>query len=63
MDRVIRLMLAFAFASMYFTGIIQEGIVATVLWVIGIIFIVTSLIGFCPLYCILRINTAKKGNQ
>lgn len=60
MDRFIRLLAVVTFVSLYFSGYIPEGTVAMVFWVIGIIFLVTSLIGFCPLYALLGIGTAKK---
>ncbi len=60
-DRIIRILIAVVAAVLYFTGIISEtvGIVAMV---IAGIFLLTSLISFCPLYTILGINTcpAKK---
>jgi len=60
-DRIIRLLLAAIFAGLYFAGYIPEGIIATLCWVLGIVFAITSLIGFCPLYVLFGINTCKKG--
>ncbi len=60
-DRIIRILIAVVVAVLYFSGTISEtvGIVAMV---IAGIFLLTSLISFCPLYTILGINTcpAKK---
>lgn len=60
-DRIIRILIAVVAAVLYFTGTISEtvGIVAMV---IAGIFLLTSLISFCPLYTILGISTcpAKK---
>ncbi len=60
-DRIIRILIAVVAAVFYFSGTISEtvGIVAMV---IAGIFLLTSLISFCPLYTILGINTcpAKK---
>ncbi len=60
-DRIIRILIAVVAAVLYFSGTISEtvGIVAMV---IAGIFLLTSLISFCPLYTILGINTcpAKK---
>jgi len=44
---------------LYYTGVIS-GTLAIVLMVFAVIFIVTSLISFCPLYPLLGINTCKK---
>ncbi len=55
-DRIIRILIAVVAAVLYFSGTISEtvGIVAMV---IAGIFLLTSLISFCPLYTIFGINT------
>ncbi|HLO53886.1 MAG TPA: DUF2892 domain-containing protein [Saprospiraceae bacterium] len=55
-DKIIRLALAAVVAALYFTGTIS-GTLALVLGVFAIIFALTSLISFCPLYSIVGINT------
>jgi len=58
-DKTIRIFVAAIVALLYFTGVIN-GTLAIVLMVFALIFIVTSLISFCPLYPLLGINTRKK---
>ena len=58
-DKTIRVFVAAIVALLYFTGVIS-GTLAIILMIIALVFIVTSLIGFCPLYPILGINTRKK---
>lgn len=60
-DRIIRVILAAVFAVLYFTGIVP-GTVGLVLVALGVIFVLTSLISFCPIYAIVGLNTctAKK---
>ena len=58
-DRVIRVLLAVAVAVLYFTGVLS-GLVAIILGILAVIFVVTSFIGFCPLYVPFRIRTCKK---
>jgi drug/metabolite transporter superfamily protein YnfA len=60
-DRIIRVILAAVFAVLYFTGIVP-GTVGLVLVALGGIFVLTSLISFCPIYAIVGLNTcpAKK---
>ena len=58
-DRVIRVTLAIIVAVLYFTGQIT-GIAAIILGIIALVFIVTSAIGFCPLYVPFKISTIKK---
>ncbi|MCF1191507.1 DUF2892 domain-containing protein [Mangrovimonas sp. AS39] len=58
-DRTIRLLLAVVFIALGYFNII-EGTIAIILYVLAAVFILTSLVGFCPLYPILGINTCKK---
>ncbi len=58
-DKVIRILIAIAVAVLYFTGIIS-GTVAIVLLIFAVIFILTSVISFCPLYFPFGINTGAK---
>lgn len=61
-DRIIRIILAVVMAVLYFTNIIT-GIAGIVLLVLAGVFVLTSLVSFCPLYTLLGINTCgvKKG--
>lgn len=56
-DRVVRISIAVLFAALYFTGMVTNSTLATVFWVIGIVFTITSAIGYCPLYTIGGFNT------
>ncbi|MBI5538473.1 MAG: DUF2892 domain-containing protein [Bacteroidia bacterium] len=58
-DRVARILVAVAIGIAYFSNIIS-GATAIVLLVFASIFIITSLISFCPLYLPLGISTRKK---
>ncbi|MBS1795392.1 MAG: DUF2892 domain-containing protein [Acidobacteria bacterium] len=58
-DRAIRVIFAVLVAVLYFTGQIG-GTVAIVLGILAAVFVLTSLIGFCPLYLPLGISTRKK---
>lgn len=57
-DKIIRIIVAAVFAVLYFTGTIT-GTIAMVLLVLGAVFLVTSVISFCPLYTLVGINTCK----
>lgn len=62
-DKLIRILIAVVIAILYFTNTIS-GTLAIVLGVLAIIFVLTSLISFCPLYAPFGINTcAKKQNN
>ncbi|MCE5345028.1 MAG: DUF2892 domain-containing protein [Bacteroidales bacterium] len=58
-DRVIRILVAVVVLVLFFTHVIS-GTLAIILLVLAGIFIVTSLLGICPLYTPLGINTGKK---
>lgn len=58
-DRVVRILLAVVVAILYFTGAIS-GVAAIILGILALIFIVTSFVGFCPLYTLLKISTTHK---
>lgn len=55
-DRMIRLVLAVIFAVLYFTETIT-GTLGYVLLALGAVFAITSMVGFCPLYAIVGLNT------
>ena len=55
-DRIIRLVLAAVFAWLYFGGIVT-GTFGIILVVLGAVFVLTSLVSFCPLYTLVGLNT------
>jgi hypothetical protein len=57
-DRIIRIVIAALIAILYFTNVIT-GTWAIILGILGIIFLVTGLVGFCPLYRIFGASTHK----
>ncbi|MFZ4770511.1 MAG: YgaP family membrane protein [Ferruginibacter sp.] len=58
-DKIIRIVIAAIFAVLYFTHTVS-GTVGIVLLVLGAVFVLTSLISFCPLYLPFGISTCKK---
>lgn len=60
-DKIIRIALALIFAVLYFTDTIT-GTLGLVLVILGGVFVLTSLVSFCPLYAMVGMNTcpAKK---
>jgi hypothetical protein len=58
-DKIIRILIAAVVAVLYFVNVVS-GTLAIVLLILSGIFILTSLIGFCPLYWPFGINTRKK---
>ena len=61
-DRLIRIILAVIVGILYFTGQIS-GTAAIVLGIFAIIFILTSIVGHCPLYIPLKISTKKEESK
>lgn len=59
-DRAIRVIIAIVIAALYFTKTEPvSGTVGIVLLVVGAVFLLTSLVSFCPLYTIVGIKTCK----
>jgi hypothetical protein len=59
LDRVIRIVLAAAVAVLYFAHLLSP-VAAIILGVVGVIFLVTGIAGFCPLYLLLGLSSKKK---
>jgi ABC-type antimicrobial peptide transport system permease subunit len=58
-DRIIRMLLAIVVIMLCLTGSIT-GFTAIILGILAIVFVITSLIGFCPLYVPFKISTVGK---
>jgi hypothetical protein len=58
-DKAIRIIVAMLFVILYFTNVVT-GIFGIVLLIFAAVFVLTSIIGFCPLYWPLKISTDKK---
>jgi len=59
-DRVLRLIAAAAIAVLLIAGILK-GTAAVVLAIVAAVFVITTFVGFCPLYVPLGISTKGKG--
>jgi len=55
-DRVVRTVLALVVAVLYFTGQIS-GTAALILGILAVVFLLTSLVGSCPLYLPFGLST------
>ena len=60
-DKIIRIIIALIITALYFTNVVS-GVLGIVLVIIAGIFVLTSLISFCPLYTLFGINTCQKNN-
>jgi len=58
-DRSVRVIAAIIIAVLIVTKLLT-GILALILGILGWIFLVTSLVGFCPLYVLVKLSTLKK---
>lgn len=58
-DKLIRVILALVLSALYFTDVIP-GTPGLVLTALAIVFLLTSLVSFCPLYLPFGINTNRK---
>lgn len=58
-DKIIRLIVAALFVVLYFTGTVT-GTIGYILLAFAAIFVLTSLVSFCPLYTIFGLRTCPK---
>ena len=58
-DKIVRVLVAVVIGILYFTDQIT-GTAAIILGIFAVVFILTSAIGFCPLYLPLKLSTIKK---
>ena len=58
-DKIVRVLVAVVIGVLYFTDQIT-GTAAIILGIFAVIFLLTSAIGFCPLYLPLKLSTIKK---
>ncbi len=58
-DRIVRTILAIVMAALYFTGTVT-GTLGIVMLILALVFIATSIMGFCPLYLPLGLSTCKQ---
>lgn len=62
-DRIIRLVIAAIISGLYFTNVIN-GTLGLIFIILAAVFVLTSLISFCPIYTILGLSTcATKKNS
>lgn len=61
-DRIIRLAVVVLIAVLYFTGVLNLAW-TIILGVVALIFLVTGLVGTCPLYMPFGISTRKKSDN
>ncbi len=55
-DRVIRILLAIVFVSLYYTGVLT-GWLGLGLVILAAVFVLTSFVSFCPIYAIVGIDS------
>jgi hypothetical protein len=62
MDKGIRILLAVIVGILIFTNTIT-GILAIILGIFAVVFLLTSFVGFCPLYAPFKLSTLKKSDK
>lgn len=58
LDRTIRVIVAALFAYLYFGGIVT-GVLGIVLAALAVVFVLTAIIGYCPLYTLFKFSTIR----
>ena len=57
-DRIIRILIAIVVGFLYYNGTIS-GTLGIILLVLAAVFVLTSLVSFCPLYTLVGVNTCQ----
>lgn len=57
-DRIVRVLLAAVMAYLYFSGIVT-GALGIVFLILAVVFTLTALVAFCPLYLPFKLSTFK----
>ncbi len=57
-DRIIRVLVAGLIGYLYYAGIVS-GTIGVALLALAGVFVLTSLVGFCPLYTFIGVSTCK----
>jgi fatty acid desaturase len=58
-DRIIRVIVGIALIALGLLGV-ATGVWMWVAYILGAILLLTGIVGFCPLYTLFKLNTAKK---
>lgn len=58
-DKMMRIIIAIVIAILFFTNVISD-MLGIILLILAGVFVLTSLISFCPLYPLIGLNTKKK---
>jgi len=61
-DRTLRILITVGILLLYLTNVVS-GTIGIILGVVAIIFVLTSLVGYCPLYTLLGLSTCSKEAQ
>lgn len=59
LDRAFRIIMALVIGVLTFTGVLH-GTLAIILLVFAVVFVLTSFVGFCPLYAAFGVSTCRK---
>ena len=57
-DRLIRILISVVLVGLNLGGVLT-GTLALVAWILAGVFVLTSLVGFCPLYTLFGLNTCQ----
>lgn len=61
-DKIVRIIIALIIVALFFTKIIS-GVLGIVLIIVAGVFVLTSLISFCPLYNLVGLNACTKDEK
>ncbi len=62
-DKILRVVIAIVMAVLYYMDLIVSDTLSAVLLFFAAILLITSLLNFCPLYFVLRINSCNRDSE
>ena len=62
-DKILRVIIAIVIAVLYYMDLIVGNTFSAVVLFLAAILLITSLLNFCPLYFILRINSCRRNTE
>ena len=62
-DKILRVIIAIVIAVLYYMDLIVSDTLSAVVLFLAAILLITSLLNFCPLYFILRINSCRRNTE
>jgi len=62
-DKILRVVIAIVIAVLYYMDLIVSDTLSAIVLFLAAVLLITSLLNFCPIYFILRINSCRRDRE